>query len=164
MYISRLCDNPSYQDIIDACDEIKEVSSKRSHQTIKDLSELMSNLVYKSSLTNGDIELFNSLVDDVLARENQIQRDLEIERLQELIANSDGSYVDKEGSTRYFLSADGCYSDRKILAHYGWSVTSLRGALSSLGLSKEDYNIVYDDETCHVTLPDSLFEEISVEA
>jgi hypothetical protein len=163
MYIDRLSKNISYASMMELYDNVKEAYHKYDFESSEKLFDFISRLIYQSSVSKKDCDEFNSILEQLEDDINALERNNKIELIQELVGEADGCCSDKPGTTRYWLMADGCYSERSILKAHGWSISELKNTLKSLGLSKDDYRIVYDDETCHLTLPDSLLEEVSVD-
>lgn len=159
-YVSILCHPVSYRDMAEIYSEVKELYNSENFNAMDELYTHVSSLMNQSEITEQDVERYDELRGDVMAQFMAEEREYNLKVIGNLIGNSEGSHKDDEKSERFWLSAEGCYSSKSILKYYDSSVTELKATLKELGVSKDDYEIGYDDETCHLTLPESLLKEI----
>lgn len=159
-YVSSLYHPVTYDDMHSIYEEVCKLHSCENFSAMDELYQHVYNMMYQTSISEDDIKKFDELRSDVMAQFEAEERGYNLQYIRNLIGHADGSYKDNEESDRFWLSADGCYSSMSILKSLGTSVKELRSAMNELGVDKDDYNITYDDETCHLTLPESLLEEV----
>lgn len=163
-YISSLINPVTFDEMKDLYCEVKGLYHQENYLPNHPIYELHNfvahTLMNQSSISEDDIKRFDELRAKAHAYFETEDRKSKVQYIANLIGNAEDFYCDDDKSRRYFLDAHGCYSERAILKHYGTSVGELRSALKELGLSKDDYYITYDDEVCHITLPNTLLEEV----